>query len=226
VNGVCQPQGQMAPTSGIGQALRQQPSLDDITTKGARAAISTSGPSPRTTEIFSVWADSFADYEYHDNLAPGQVYNPSRTQKSGGITAGADWTYVQNGPTTEGVTVGVLGGYSDSYTRNNPASFSTTFQFFSENVSVLRSTSNTDGGSAGAFVSYFRGPLSVDALFKADIMDLSESNVRRVTIAGFGGCGPSFIPSTTLTSLFGSTSTNAYTTAANANYRIEIMGNQ
>jgi hypothetical protein len=163
----------------------------------------------------SAWAQAFADYERHDNLAPGSGENLVRKQTTVGGMSGADVTYhrfTENG--LETVQFGLLGG--GTHITSN----------FSDFGDTTNARQTQDGGFVGAYGSYRLNNFSVDGFFKTDLLTLRQSS----TVSGPVKCGsgqvlviddsPNALVSTTQQN--GKVDEYTYTVGGNAYYRFDL----
>jgi hypothetical protein len=168
----------------------------------------------------AVWAQAFADYDRHSNLAPGNQENPTRREFTGGGVFGADWTHVRHAEVVEAVQFGVFAGYSDSR-----AKFSDTqFTFNDPGTTNLQDTYNRtnsrqdiEGPFVGTYFAYVHDKWTSDVTFKADFFDVDAKSLLIQTTCG------------TVTDDFGQQSGSAsltdYVIAANESYRHPLSEN-
>jgi len=139
----------------------------------------------------------------------------------GGVLGGVDATFRNLGPDgMGGITVGALAGFSSMHARLTTTSTSINPANVGNGLSSM--VAHLEGPSAGAYGTYFNGPFSADATFRADFLSLSESftDIQAFTANVIGG-----VPFAARTSVFtgtGSTHLNNYTTTANVNYRVAL----
>ena len=164
----------------------------------------------------SVWAQAFADYERHSNLAPGSGYDLTRKQETVGGITGGDVTYNRMGPHgTETLQLGLLGG--GIHIKNR----------FSDTPTVTDATQTQDGGFIGAYAAYSVNNFAIDAFFKTDLLRLRQKS----TTSGVPTCGQDQVlvvdteDDLTVKQLNnGSTNEYVYTTGANIYYRFDLGG--
>ena len=170
----------------------------------------------RTT---AVWAQGYLGYERHNNIAPGNQENPTRTAVSGGGLIGADWTHVNRGETVNAFQFGVFSGYNE--TR---AKLSNTFFAVNEagappdtlpgggNTNYFRENNKEtiDGPFVGTYMAYVKDQWTFDVAFKADFFDLTQSSTLRQRCDDDVGTQN------------GSASVNNYMISANAAHRYQI----
>ena len=187
------------------------PSLKDY---GSAEDRSIAGGLSRTT---AVWAQGFADYERHANLAPGNQENPTRRSFTGGGLVGADWTEIKHSETPEAFQFGVFSGYSASHTKFSDTSFIANDIAPNPGQATYLRTNNqqdVDGPFVGTYAAYIADKWTFDAAFKADIFDLTQSShLQQVCSNDVMG------------SQNGSASVTDYVFAANAAYRHDLTGN-
>ena len=165
----------------------------------------------------SVWAQAFADYERHSNLAPGSGYDLTRKQETVGGITGGDVTYNRMGPHgTETLQLGLLGG--GIHIRNR----------FSDTPTVTNATQTQDGGFIGAYAAYSVNNFAIDAFFKTDLLRLRQKS----TTSGVPTCGQDQVlvvdSEEDLTAQQvnkDSTDEYIYTTGANMYYRFDLGDN-
>ena len=111
-----------------------------------------------------VWAEGYGEYEFHSNLNPGAINNPSRKQYTAGLVSGADHTFT-NADFLGGGTLqlGLLGGYND--TRS-------TFTGAPDGQVTKQSD---DGGFVGAYGTYSRDRFALDFLVKGDFYNHNQT---------------------------------------------------
>ncbi len=192
------------------------PSLKDFSSAEDRSIV---GGLSRST---AVWAQGFADYERHSNLAPGNQENPTRRTFTGGGLAGADWTTVKHGDTVQALQFGVFGGYSASHTKLSDTNYQaqdTDGTPFTINYARTDNQQDIDGPFVGAYAAYVADRWTFDAAFKADIFDLSQSSTVAQTPVTCGGGSPDIGIQT------GSASVTDYVFAVNAAYRHDLTPN-
>ena len=189
------------------------PSLKDFGDAGERSIV---GGLSRST---AVWAQGFVDYERHSNIAPGNQENPTRRTFTGGGLAGADWTQVKYGETVQALQFGVFSGYSASHTKLSDTTYNaqdTDGTPFKINYARTGNKEDVDGPFIGAYAAYVADRWTLDAVFKADIFDLSQSSTVAQTPVTCGAGNPDFGIQT------GSASVTDFVFAANAAYRHEL----
>lgn len=165
----------------------------------------------------SVWAQAFADYERHSNLAPSSGYDLTRKQETVGGITGGDVTYHRMGPYgTETLQLGLLGGGIHIQNR------------FSDTPTVTDLSQTQDGGFVGAYAAYAVNNFAVDAFFKTDLLRLHQKS----TTTGLPTCGKDQVlvvdtedDLTVKQQNNGSTNEYVYTTGANIYYRFDLGGN-
>lgn len=164
---------------------------------------------------WSSWAQAFADYERHSDLAPGSGENLVRKQTTVGGISGTDATYFRYSEYGhETLQMGLLGG--GMHITNKFSDFGST--------SDARQT--LDGGFVGAYGSYRLNQFAVDGFFKTDMLQLRQ----RATVKGPATCPTGQVliiddtPDATEISKTQSGSVNqyTYTVGANAYYRFDL----
>jgi Autotransporter beta-domain len=187
------------------------PSLKDYGSSEDRSIV---GGLSRTT---AVWAQGFADYERHSNLAPGNQENPTRRSFTGGGLVGADWTQVKHGETVQALQFGVFSGYSASHTKFSDTSFKANDIAPNPGLATYLRTDNqqdVDGPFVGTYAAYIADKWTFDAAFKADIFDLTQSSHLQQVCAN-----------DVMGTQNGSASVTDYVFAANAAYRHDLTEN-
>lgn len=167
------------------------------------------GAGARTT---AVWSQAFLGYERHENLAPGNLENPTRTAKTAGGLVGADWTQVTHSNGVRALQYGVFTGYSDTNAKNSDTRF-TTIEGSPTSYTRTNSKEEIDGPFVGAYVALVQDAWTFDTTFKADFFDLNQSSFLTQTCAS---------PPTVFGTQTGSASVTNYMIQANASRRYEL----
>ena len=110
------------------------------------------------------WAEGYGEYEYHSNLNPGAINNPSRNQYTAGLLSGVDHTF--SDPEFLGMgtlQLGLLGGYNN--TRST----------FSSAPDGQGAKQSDDGGFIGAYGTYSLSRFALDFLVKGDFYNHSQT---------------------------------------------------
>jgi len=164
------------------------------------------------------WAQAFADYERHSDLAPGSGENLVRKQTTVGGISGTDATYFRYSEYGhETLQMGLLGG--GMHITNN----------FSDFGSTSNARQTLDGGFVGAYGSYHLNQFAVDGFFKTDMLQLRQSSTVKGPASCPSGSGQVLIidaaldapPEITKTQN-GSVNQYTYTVGANAYYRFDL----
>lgn len=136
-----------------------------------------------------------------------------------GFQAGADLTTRGVLTPGDGLVAGVLVGYLSTNLILNEQALSSNFAQAGNEFAHLGA--NLTGPTGGVYATYFNNGFSADVLFKADVLDLSETfqDSLAFCIPCFGAA--SFVP----VSGSGSTSLINATVAANLNYRFDLYPN-
>ena len=103
------------------------------------------------------WAEGYGEYEFHSNLNPGNINNPSRNQYTAGIMSGVDRTF--RDPELLGggsLQLGLLGGYNNTNST------------YSTSPDGQSSKQSDDGGFVGAYGTYSLNRFALDFLVKND----------------------------------------------------------
>jgi hypothetical protein len=104
-----------------------------------------------------IWAEGYGEYEFHSNLNPGAINNPSRNQYTAGLMSGVDHTFRDADLLGAGtLQLGLLGGYN-----NTRSTFSNTPQ-------GEGAKQRDDGGFVGAYGTYSLNSFALDFLVKGD----------------------------------------------------------
>ena len=104
------------------------------------------------------WAQGYGEYEYHSNLNPGAIDNPSRNQYTAGMMSGIDQTFRDADLLGEGsLQLGLLGGYNNTYTTFPGAN------------------QRDDGGFVGAYGTYSLNRFALDFLVKGDFYNHNQT---------------------------------------------------
>ena len=116
-----------------------------------------------------VWAGIYGAYERHDNLAPGQDNNATRTQYTKGLVSGID-TYVSpagGGYGAPQIQLGILGGY-----ESTRSAFTTPPAYAADTTEGnVNGTQIDEGGFVGIYGSYVLNQFAADLLVKVDLFD-------------------------------------------------------
>ena len=116
-----------------------------------------------------VWAAIYGAYERHDNLAPGQDNNATRTQYTKGLVSGID-TYVSpagGGYGAPSIQLGILGGY-----ESTRSAFTTPPVYAADTQEGnFNGTQIDEGGFVGIYGSYVLNQFAADLLVKVDLFD-------------------------------------------------------
>lgn len=158
-------------------------------------------------------------------INPLQILSKSRSTSFGAL-GGIDFTSRGHLSADDGLIVGILGGYVESEVRVSSRILSLNPTLANNGSSTL--TARSSGGSVGGFATYFDGPLSIDALYKADFLDLSERFIdNQAYSATFTYNGPGVPPTinppqNALIFGTGKTSLVNHSIVANFNYRIPL----
>lgn len=182
------------------------------------------------------WAQGFGDYEHrsgsrtsildcctgqtsNNNITPLLLEATSNTSW-GGFVGGIDGTKRGLWSAQDGVTVGLLGGYSWT-----DISLTTTAQSTAPNRTASGSSwtsAHMNGPSIGGYLSYFNGPFANDFLIKNDFLSLNETESQ---LLGFGACSCyGNFPFVSPQSGSGSTNLNQLTLSDDVSYRIPWSG--
>ena len=119
-------------------------------------------PEPVSALRFATWAQGFGDYERR-NIVVG-TFDFGRTTRTGGGLGGVDVTKIGVFSASDAAVVGILGGYSSGYTRNND-----------------RSTGRVEGGSVGWYSVYVNGGFSINSVSKVDFFDSTSTSAVNFT---------------------------------------------
>ena len=163
--------------------------------------------------VQSVWAQAFADYERHSNMAPGSGENLVRKQTTVGGITGGDITYFRQGEGgRETLQLGLLAGGTHTESR------------FNDTATVSDASQTQDGGFIGAYTTYTVNKFAVDAFFKTDFLKYKQRSTGPTTcpkgqVLVVDGDADMVKTDT------GSTNEYVYTTGANVSYRFDL-GNQ
>lgn len=163
-------------------------------------------------------------YQAGNVTVPLSIDTRSRSTLAG-MLGGFDFTTRGLLSAEDGLILGVLGGYIENDVRVTSRILSSDTTTVGNGSSVLNARAT--GGSVGAFATYFNGPLSLDALYKVDFLNLSERFVddaaftRNILINSAFGGNP---PTNSIVSGAGSTSLRSHSIVANFNYRIPLYG--
>lgn len=201
-------------TQGSGPAAKKKPKSAASTSQAA-AKTYDKEPAPayggdaRTT---AVWSQAFVGYDRHENLAPGNSENPTRTAKTAGGLVGADWTHVTQSNGVRALQYGVFTGYSDTRAKNSDTRF-TTIEGSPTSYTRTNSKEDIDGPFVGAYVALVQDAWTFDTTFKADFFDLNQSSFLTQTCAS---------PPTVFGTQTGSASVTNYMIQANASRRYEL----
>jgi hypothetical protein len=184
---------------------------------------------------YTGWFQAYGDFERRTGtsassinccqaLAPGGIPIPltltgESRATTGGVLAGADMTVRNLTSASDGIILGLMVGYTHSNVRLTTTSTPTP-----PNPNLFAGSSamraQLDGGSVGAYATYFKDQFSADLTFRADLLNLSETFVDTLAFTANAGVNP-------FVSTFagaGSTRLNNYTTTGNLNYRIPLSG--
>jgi hypothetical protein len=183
---------------------------------------------------YSSWVQGIGDYEHRTGTAltsinccqaagsassfANTLYLSGESRATmGGFLAGADATWRNLWVPGDGIITGVLTGYMSSDVRLTTTSISGTPSQVGNGSSNLMA--HLDGPSVGAYVTYFRDRFSVDATFRADFFDLTESftDNQFYTINLGPGTYTPFLYAAS-----GSTQVTNFTTSGNVNYRFPL----
>lgn len=131
-----------------------------------------------------VWAQAYYDYERQGGwtLEGGTPEALKSRETTVGFLAGADIIRKTMAHGGGQVVLGVLGGYSDTRTTYNDATFRDGDLYLRRNAG-----DTTEGGSIGAYGLFLANSLSADLLVKVDIMDYTKSDNTLDIEAGCGG---------------------------------------
>jgi hypothetical protein len=183
------------------------------------------------------WAQGFGDYEHrtgdrntiincctgtpgNTNITPLLLEATSNTT-SGGFVGGIDGTKRGLWSAQDGITFGLLGGY----TWTN-ISLTTTVVSAKPNLTASGgswTTAHINGPSLGGYLSYFNGPFANDFLIKNDFLSLSETGTQ---LLGFGVCScyNANVPFVAAQYGTGSTNLNQLTISDDVSYKIPLSG--
>ncbi len=145
-----------AATAYAQEFAKNDPISPYVRAEAAAPPASVGGPKP------AVWIRGYGDYEQRDGQASFSfagsnfISNLGYRQGTGGVMGGIDAVWSSLTTATDGLVLGLLGGYTTSRVelRDSP-----TTQVFS-------------GPSVGAYGTYFRGNWFFDLLFKVDLLSL------------------------------------------------------
>lgn len=165
----------------------------------------------------AVWGRGFANYEKHDNIAPGEEENPTRRSLAAGGMLGADWT-ISDAGAGKAYQLGVFGGYSHTRTRFSDTTLTDVAETDGTLADYTRSNNEQDVDSpfAGAYLSYVIGPWVGSLVFKADFGDLSQSSTLVQT------CGD---PAIDIARQFAHADVDTYTVASELAYHYTLTPN-
>jgi hypothetical protein len=186
---------------------------------------------------YATWGQAFGDYERRTGTnsfvfggglgapgpAPGTAPVPMLLSGEsratlGGFLGGADLT-MRNGES--GIIAGLLGGFQSSHVRVLTSSASSNQAVVGNGSSTLAARLN--GGSAGAYVTFFKGAASIEATYRADFLTLHESFSEVLAFTGDPNGPPTtqapfFVPF----SASGATNLINSTFTGNVNYRVPL----
>ena len=179
------------------------------------------------------WAQGFGDYEHrtgdrnsivnccteeptNTNITPVQLEATSNLS-SGGFVGGIDGTKRGLWLGQDGLTFGLLGGYSWTDISLNTTVVSSDPARMASGSS--RTTANINGPSLGGYVSYFNAAFSNDFFIKNDFLSLNETQSQ---LLGFGLCSclGSVSPFVSPQSGSGSTNLDQVTIADDVSYKL------
>jgi hypothetical protein len=136
---------------------------------------------------------------------------------TGGVLAGLDMTVRNLASASDGIILGVMVGYTHTNVKLTTTSVPTP-----PNPNLLIGSNamraELNGGSVGAYATYFREQFSADLTFRADLLSLNETFTDALAFTANAGVNP-FVSTF---SGAGSTRLNNYTTLGNLNYRIPL----
>ncbi|HLK84822.1 MAG TPA: autotransporter outer membrane beta-barrel domain-containing protein [Xanthobacteraceae bacterium] len=143
-------------------AYAQEFAKNDPISPYVRAEAATAAPGGFGNPKSAVWVKGYGDYEQRDEQASFSIAGASFSsnlgyrQGTGGVMGGFDAVWSGLASSTDGLVLGVLGGYIYSRVdlRDSPTS-----QIFS-------------GPSVGVYGTYLTGNWFLDSLFKADLLSL------------------------------------------------------
>ena len=173
---------------------------------------------------WGVFAQGFGDYEertgrssstlqYLTTPAVPLTIQTKSNATAMGFVGGIDYTTRGLFSSDDGLILGLLGGYTENEVKISSRILSTNLSQVGNGFSTLRARAT--GGSVGAFATYYTGPFSIDALYKADFYSLHE---RFEDLAAFTQQQNALISGS------GSTSLVNHSIVANLNYRIPLYG--
>lgn len=197
------------------------PKAKTVSAASSKASAAQQGPSDEYVDfssnldarVQSVWAQAFADYERHSNMAPGSGENLVRKQTTVGGITGGDATYFRQGEGgRETLQLGLLAGGTHTESR------------FSDTATVRDASQTQDGGFIGAYATYTVNKFAIDAFFKTDFLKYKQRSTGPTTCPNgqvlIVDSDADFVKTDA-----GSTNEYVYTTGANVSYRFDL-GNQ
>jgi len=197
------------------------PKAKTVSAASSKASAAQQGPSDEYVDfssnldarVQSVWAQAFADYERHSNMAPGSGENLVRKQTTVGGITGGDVTYFRQGEGgRETLQLGLLAGGTHTESR------------FSDTATVSDASQTQDGGFIGAYATYTVNKFAIDAFFKTDFIKYKQRSTGPTTCPNgqvlVVDSDADFVKTDA-----GSTNEYVYTTGANVSYRFDL-GNQ
>ena len=143
------------------------------------------------TQSRGVWAQGYGDRERRTGLTvdvarPGEI---SRNEWTKGFVAGADWTRPLSPDGKTGIMLGGFGGYNSTKGKEGSGTFREDIgQPQAENFLRSSAEQTIEGGFLGGYAAFFRDSFSVQAVFKADIYDVSQSDTLQPLDANGAPC--------------------------------------
>ncbi len=131
------------------------------------------------TQSRGIWAQGYGDYERRSGLTidvarPGEI---SRHEWTGGFVAGTDWTRPLSADGKTGIMLGAFGGYNSTKGKEGSGVFREDIgQPQAENFLRSNAEQTIEGGFLGGYAAFFRDRFSIQAVVKADIYDVSQSD--------------------------------------------------
>lgn len=165
---------------------------------------------------YGVWTQGYGDYEHRSGLTidvarPGEI---TRNQWSGGFLVGADKTFRYS--SASGLTLGLFGGYNASHAKESAGVFRDQQGATTENFSRSDAKQDTNGGFLGAYAAYYVDRLAFQAVFKADLFHVRQSDIIQAQFDNGAACN---LPQQTRT---GEADLTNYITEVNGSYRIDL----
>ncbi len=194
---------------------------------------------------FGVFGQGFGDYEERNGTSgsslryvmPGPLGDPGQgptlvvplqivsksNATSFGAIGGIDHTTRGIFSQDDGLIVGVLGGFLQSNVKISSQILSFDASLANGGSSSL--SAHASGGSVGGFATYFNGPVSLDVLYKADFLNLTErftDNQAYSATFDYNGALTQNAPQNALVAGQGKTSLVNHSLVANINYRVPL----